>query len=359
MIDSFEVERFRAFRHLSLRGLKPVNIIVGKSASGKTALLEAIRVGLGATPTVAWLINSQRGVPLAMQFNPTREQFEAAWKSYFHDFDISEKISFRTKDSEGHQALLEMFFDTLRPVTPLPMQPTIPGIQAFTNTIVPLSFYRMSFSGEESVLDATIHQQQHGQLHLQQGPELGTVSEFFPSTWQSNAPQVANWYSQLRVSHKADDLLDIISAQFPEINSLSSESPFGVPSIYASVKHRSEMMPISLVSSGLNKFLSLLIAIRTYRGGVVLIDEIENGIYFKMFPSMWETLHRFAKANQTQIFVSSHSLECLRGAVDTINSNADDFSLIQISTENGASKAHMAAGEDAAAAIQSDIELRV
>jgi hypothetical protein len=62
MINSLEVKNFRAFRDLQLDDLTPVNIVVGRSASGKTALLEAIRLALGATPQVAWNLNAWRGV---------------------------------------------------------------------------------------------------------------------------------------------------------------------------------------------------------------------------------------------------------------------------------------------------------
>ncbi len=196
MIESFEVQNFRAFRDLKLNGSPAINILVGKSAAGKTALLEAIRMGLGGTPSVAWNLAGTRGIVSPIQFNPTSEQFEAAWKSYFFDFDISKKISFKIADSEKREATLEMFFDQERPVTPLPAGPrgAQTGMPALTNTIIPLAFKRKSFAGEESVLDATILAQQHGQLHLQQGSELGTVSEFFPSTCRSGRSQLrASW----------------------------------------------------------------------------------------------------------------------------------------------------------------------
>lgn len=61
MIQSFEAIRFRAFEHLAIGGLRPVNIIVGRSAAGKTALLEGIRLALGATPQVALGLNAMRG----------------------------------------------------------------------------------------------------------------------------------------------------------------------------------------------------------------------------------------------------------------------------------------------------------
>src|ERR1700674_1024880 len=255
MIKSFEVENFRSFRHLKLSGLTSVNILVGRSASGKTALLEAIRMALGATPTVAWVLNAVRGIAIGIPLNPQREQFEAAWNSYFFDFDITQTISFKVGDSDNREARLEIFFDKDRPVTPV--SPAAPGLPTLTSTIIPLTFKRLTFTGETSTLDATIHQQQHEQLFLQQGPEIGTVTEFFPSTWQSNSQQVAAWFSQLRISNRAADIVKIINKQFPDVTDISSEIPHNLGSLYATVKHHSQKMPVSLISSGINKFISL------------------------------------------------------------------------------------------------------
>ena len=62
MLKSFEVENFRGFKSLTLSDLKTVNILVGRSAAGKTTLLEAIRLALGATPQVAWNLAATRGL---------------------------------------------------------------------------------------------------------------------------------------------------------------------------------------------------------------------------------------------------------------------------------------------------------
>ena len=217
-----------------------------------------------------------------------REILESAWSSYFFDFDINRQISFKVVDTEDREASLKIS-DKDQPVTPTYPVPMPPHMPVLMNTIIPLAFDRISFAEEPSKLLATISTQHQGQLILQQGPELGTVNEFFPSTWQSNAQQVATWFSNLRIAKRSKDIVAIIHKQFPEIRDISSEVPQpGLGSLYATVAHRSRSMPVSLISSGINKFISLLIAIRTYRNGVILIDEIENGVYFQMFPALWE-----------------------------------------------------------------------
>jgi len=54
--------------------------------------------------------------------------------------------------------------------------------------------------------------------------------------------------------------------------------------LYASVKDLGERLPLAVFSGGINKYLSILLAIATTRDGVVLIDEIENGFYYKPWP---------------------------------------------------------------------------
>lgn len=359
MIKSFEVQNFRGFVDLKLDNLPTMNVIVGRSASGKTALLEALRLALGATPQVAWNLNALRGILVGIPLNPPREIFESAWSSYFFDFDINRQISFKVVDTEDREASLKIYFDKDQPVTPTYPVPMPPHMPVLMNTIIPLAFDRISFAEEPSKLLATISTQHQGQLILQQGPELGTVNEFFPSTWQSNAQQVATWFSNLRIAKRSKDIVAIIHKQFPEIRDISSEVPQpGLGSLYATVAHRSRSMPVSLISSGINKFISLLIAIRTYRNGVILIDEIENGVYFQMFPALWEALHRFAVQNKTQLFLSTHSWECLQAAAGVIDKHRKDFALIQVSQQKGTSIAYVASGDKAAGAIEAEIEVR-
>ena len=44
ILDSLEINNFRAFRHLLIERLGRVNLIVGKNNIGKSCLLEALRL---------------------------------------------------------------------------------------------------------------------------------------------------------------------------------------------------------------------------------------------------------------------------------------------------------------------------
>jgi hypothetical protein len=211
MIQSFEATRFRAFEHLAINGLRPVNIIVGRSAAGKTALLEGIRLALGATPHVALALNAMRGGGMPTP-HMTREQFEALWSPLFFDNDVNHAVRTEIRNSNNETASLSIYFDFENPITRfMPQHPHLVQFnpaaalagQAIPISIAPIAFQRALFTGEDSTLYGRIHE--GGQIHFDQGPELGPATEFFPSTWQLTAVQVANWYSQLSIANQERD----------------------------------------------------------------------------------------------------------------------------------------------------------
>jgi len=357
MIDSIGIQHFRCFQQLNLSGLRRINVIVGRNAAGKTALLEGIRLALGGTPSVAWSLNQQRGLLVFYQPTGSREQFEAQWNAFFHGLDATKPIQFNWTDSENRDASLSVSYDPTKAITPGRqfMGPVAPQP---ISTIVPLKFERQNLSGEKSTLHATVDPN-NGQLNLMQGPEIGPAVEFFTSSWFYNPQQSAAWFSQLSVQNKESELVETMRREFlKDITDLSILAPLQVAVVYASMPYAPKKLPLALVSSGINKFFTVLSALLTHGGGVVLLDEMENGLYYDRLPAFWATLLRVTSINQTQLFVSTHSWECLQAAKDTIKLEPESFSLIRLEHGDNGSIARQFAGADLEAAIEQEMEIR-
>ena len=83
MIHSVEIRNFRCFRSLSVGDCRRFNVIVGDNGAGKTALLEAIFLALGSSPTLALRYRQQRG--LVGQFGGQLHVIEEAmWRDLFY-----------------------------------------------------------------------------------------------------------------------------------------------------------------------------------------------------------------------------------------------------------------------------------
>ena len=356
MITSLSLQNFRCFHRLFLSGLRQVNVIVGRNAAGKTALLEGIRLALGGTPGAALGLNTFRGIPYYGVVQ-SREQFEALWNPIFFKFDASRPVLTEITDSDGHIAKLSIAYDPSKVVTPASSRQ--PGQQQTAITIVPLKFDRTSFTGEQSTLYATVQSQ--GQMQLEDGPELGLSTEFFASTWLLNPQQNAQWFSQLSLENREREVVDAVKREFdPLLSDLQvlSLTPFAAGSVYATVPFIQSKIPLSLLSSGVNKFFTILSALLYRRRGIVLIDEVENGLYYDRLPNLWKIMLRLAEENDTQIFVSTHSNECLQALDGTIKEHPESFMLLRAERDNGSSGVMQFEGQEFLAALAKHGEVR-
>lgn len=354
MLTDVLISGFKSLEQVHLQDLRQVNVIVGRSASGKTALLEAIRVGLSGLPSTMWNVASSRGGFMFLPQPPTRDQFESIWRPYFFDFDISKSIDILMSDDRARSASVKVLFDPEAVTSSA--GPVFPGMPPIVSSINPLSFERSSFDGVASYARASLNQQGH--MNFEPAAELGIASEMFTSSTQINVSQVANWFSALSINDEEHDLVGTVREAFPLVGDLSVQAPQGVPQIYASLKSPRRKLPLTSISSGINKFVSLLIAMQTLSDGVVLIDEIENGIYFEMYPILWATLARYASRNRVQVFATTHSLECLDAAAAVLQPSASVYSILQVYQEQGKTEVRELNGRDASNAIKGGIEVR-
>jgi AAA15 family ATPase/GTPase len=89
-----------------------------------------------------------------------------------------------------------------------------------------------------------------------------------------------------------------------------------------------------------------------------LIDQIEDGFYFKKMPSIWKIIHRFAKEKRTQIFATTHSHECMNALLPVLEANEDDFALLRASRSGDAAKVSVINGRQFSSALSQEFELR-
>jgi len=357
MIKSLHAENFRCFKELDLSDLRRVNVVVGMNATGKTALLEALRLALGGTPNTLWAMNNARGFfAPAPQPIITREIFESIWSPYFFNFDVFNAILTDCCDSENHHATTRVFFDVQRPVTAVPQhllqqpQSVLPS-----SFIPPLAFERSSFSGVKSTLYASVQSQ--GGLNFDSGPELGSVTEILPSlAWILNPAQV---FSQVSQRQREEAIIDAVRDEFDQsLESLVVLAPSGIAGLYAGLRYLREKLPVGYLSAGISRFIAMLSAVLIFGKGVVLIDEIEDGISYRIFPALWKYLLKFAMENDTQIFASTHSLECVRALLPAMEGHEHEFALLRAERANGASSITLVPGKFLESAIDQGVEVR-
>lgn len=115
---------------------------------------------------------------------------------------------------------------------------------------------------------------------------------------------------------------------------------------------------MSLASGGMNKLVAILLAITDQSGGIVIVDEIENGFYHKHMPIIWQALLDFARLYDCQIFVSTHSAECLNAVARIAEESPDDFCMLRAVHTGDGTIVRRFDGQQFAHAVLDSVEVR-
>jgi len=189
-------------------------------------------------------------------------------------------------------------------------------------------------------------------------PESIIKAVFFASNRTTPGFEVANRFSLLSRTFRDAPFIEKFNQLYPNIIDLSVEVDTAGPMLFAKVGSLPEKIPLSLASGGMSKLAAILLSMPAYPGGVILIDEIENGLYYKQLGIVWDAILDFANEYDCQIFASTHSIECLKALVPLAAKNPAELGVIHTYTRDGESKLLCYGGDKFADAIAEEIEIR-
>ena len=79
-----------------------------------------------------------------------------------------------------------------------------------------------------------------------------------------------------------------------------------------------ELVPLSAMGEGLARAARLFIALIHIQGGIVMVDEIENGFHHSVVPKVWEAIDAMSRNFGVQVFATTHSYECIESAYEAL-----------------------------------------
>ena len=346
MINSFEINNFRCFKDVAAKDCKCINLIVGPNGAGKTSLLEALFLASGSSVEIALRLRRQRGYDPDMSGFP-EEIEEALWGELFYKFNRKLQIRISLAGSEYRNRNLTVKFN-VEPTKVAVLKRSDDGVQ-----YQPITFDWTGPLGQKHVSKPSMDKS--GELKFSTAPNQKEETFLFPASHTASAFDLAKRFSDLSKSFRKDRVTVQLQEHFKDIEDLSVELVAGKPMVCARVAGLPTKIPLNSISSGMTKIASILFSISSRKGGVVLIDEIENGIHHRRFPVMWQSLLTFAKESDAQVFATTHSAECLESAGAIAKEKPLDFSVIRVGPDGSL---RQFTGEKFAAAIEEDIEIR-
>jgi AAA domain, putative AbiEii toxin, Type IV TA system len=312
MIKGIEIRNYKCFEHLKVGNCGRVNIIVGDNGAGKTAFLEAIFLALSGNAQSILRYRQARGLEGAFSGSP-RAIEDAIWGDLFYQFNTENSISI-TLSGSGPEAR-SVHINRGQSNTLIPLDDP----SAALNTSARFNFIWRDSNGKEHDGSPTFAS---GSLSFP--PEQEHLPDFFcfASTTIGGAIENATRFSELSKARKQRQFVELFVKEYPWIEDLSIEVVAGQPVIHATLKDLQEKVPLNSISSGINRILSILLVLASHPRSVVLVDEIENGLYYKHHGSFWRWLLSFSQTSESQLFLSTHSEEWLGALVSEVDPEA-------------------------------------
>jgi Fe-S cluster assembly ATPase SufC len=359
MVDSFTIRNFRSFKDVTVDDCRRINVLVGDNGSGKTALLEAIFLAAGVSPELVLRTRGWRGATNQAHIQGTPEDIhESLWSDLFYKFQTSKPALVRLEGKAEENRSVTVTLNKrgqVRVVAPDRKKPLRGPRVVPVGPNKPIAFrWSIRSFGDFSIEPTFVD----GKLIFADAPAEPVRAAFFAANQTASQTESANRFSTLSQSFHEQEFIEKFSLIYPTIRHLSLEMSVGIPMIYASVDGLPRKIPLSLASGGMNKLVSILLAITSQPNGFVLIDELENGFYYKHMGVIWQSLLDYARQYDCQLFVSTHSAECLAAVAKIAEESPGDFCMLRAVHTGDGTTVRRYEGDKFAHAILDSVEVR-
>lgn len=305
MFKSIKIKNLRAITDLEIDNLGKVNLIVGQKNCGKTTLLEALFFIIGRTNAQLPIsANALRGLKFFSN---------EYWDSFFNKMDTESSIKISVvldKTKEEEELVIRPVIQEQTLAKPIASDSDIVsiGIQngdakpAFALNGLELRYTNSQESTAESVSKVFLKENNLVTEGAKESPLRGVfVGPTTKFDWK-------NRFASIQRKKRVDELISFLKEIEPAISDIRINE-MGI--LEADIGLR-KLIPINLMGGGIANSLSIFLAMLDSQDGVVLIDEIEDGLHHSVQQKIWGTILNLAQELNVQTFVTTHSNECIK-----------------------------------------------
>ena len=371
-IGTLTIERFRALRRLKMTGLGRVNLITGRNNTGKSSVLEALRIlASDASPAVIYSILRFReedvgdtdeaarpldaeGVfllsnlfngfpqfsaklePIVITANgaarPMRLALEAGWFSEERDPDGTRRLIPQQKELFGEGEAI----------------PALVMEAAGVRRVFPLDYMRrFAYRGRPMRPDAV--------------DETSLPCVFVSPYGGKRTATLGALWDKIALSEREKDVVEALRIIDPEISAVSmvgGEGPRQQRTAIVRSSHLPRPVPLRSFGDGLNRLFGIVLSLVNAKDGLLLIDEFENGMHYSVQLDAWRAVFKLSRRLGIQVFATSHSWDSIEAFQKASAESREDGVLVRLSRKGEDIVPTVFAEDELAVATRDRIEVR-
>ncbi|MCF6346459.1 MAG: AAA family ATPase [Thiomicrorhabdus sp.] len=333
-LESLEIKNFRSLVSFQVKKLGQVNLIVGKNNSGKSSVLEALRIYAGSAnrkllERIAQSHNEK------YRFNEGEElsAFDAVLP--FEDFFTGRKfpknddgIAIGSIENEkkrlniNHAFLIEKEETTtdesgeeITRISRVILKKLELNVDSEFSVPVE-NVLVISKNNNSSILDLESTSRFPSRRHF--GEIEMIPCSVIPTQFISMDELAAEW-DAISLTEGEDivkEALQIVLPEFEDLTFIDDASSHNLRKnnhrlAKVKISNLPRPVPLNSLGDGMLRILQLVLKVFSAKNGFLLIDEFENGLHYSVQEKVWALLFKLSKKLNIQIFATTHSWDCI------------------------------------------------
>jgi len=356
MLNSLDIKNYRNLKHLRVNSLGRVNLFTGRNNTGKSTILEAVAIyATSADLGFIYQLLSERGENFKSITDSTKNSLDSTIKSISSLF-TDRLVGFEKEDAISIGSVENTLF----------------GIETSIENSLSIRFVKYiedvlrdeqnSVVSRRRILIDMEQEQLQSNYKVGLETRIGSKSYISPIEDERSSYQIGsrafdkdNTVQYIRTRNIDRDIngklwdkitltekeqyvieaLKIIEPSTERIAFIEENSRIRTPVI--KLANSLSVFPLRSMGDGINRVLTIILALVNSDNGYLLIDEFENGLHYSVQSQLWNIIFNLAKILNVQVFVTTHSEDCIYGFENVLNSSIESGGgmLIRLENEDG------------------------
>ncbi len=329
MLNSLEIKNFRSLESFQVKKLGQVNLIVGKNNSGKSSVLEALRIYAGSANR-GLLENIAHGHNEKYRLNEDEEQNAFDTALPFEDLFTGRKfpendngivigeVSDIAKSLSINHAFLveeeETTTDEQGEETTRTRRITINKSELSDFEYPAKDVLIIARDKHAFIVDFA----RSGIPPRRFSPEIDIIPCSVIPTQFISMDELAKEWDAISLTDGENIVKEALRIVLPEFEDLTfvDDTSYRVRKgqrrlAKVKISNLPRPVPLNSLGDGMLRILQLVLKVFSAKGGFLLIDEFENGLHYSVQEKVWALLFKLSKELDIQIFATTHSWDCI------------------------------------------------
>ena len=317
--EQLAIENFRGIKSLEIDDLERINLFVGRNNCGKTSVLESAFLLTGmSNPSLLVNIESLRGLNL---------NESSHLRNFFYRQKYTEGFRlFGKQKTESRELNVSPVYENFNEVDSAPAN-SLDKVGDMIETYMLSSATEQSLNGLKFSFthSAKRSRQYEATMRLVKSGDtpfsFQSDKEYKENThiWFLGRSYGPNMVDRMLNEKRKDVLVSCLQAIEPKVQDIR----IGLDGIVMVDIGMDNFLPINHLGEGTMRILNILSTIYWARNEILMIDEIENGLHVSSVEHMWEMILESSRRNHTQIFMTTHSSDVIKGLSRALQDKSD------------------------------------